>query len=98
MSWLSSIILAGALCVNHHPAKRSDHVTYGGLPPLAGYQRDHVIPLCLGGTDTRDNIQYQPWVEAHAKDQIEWQVCEAYCSGEITLKTAIQKMHDWKNY
>jgi len=77
------------LCVNGHPSLRQAGVTYyGGLPPKAGYQRDHRIPLCLGGADTRENVWYQPLDEARAKDAREWAACEAYCAGRITLEQA----------
>ena len=71
-------------CANRLPAD----VTYGGLRPRYGFQRDHVIPLCLGGPDARENVQYQPWPEARAKDRLEWSVCEAFCRGEISLEAA----------
>jgi hypothetical protein len=32
------------LCVNGHPAPRPSDVTYGGLPPHPGYERDHHRP------------------------------------------------------
>lgn len=76
------------LCINGHPAKRLPNISYAGLPPRHGYQRDHIIPLCLGGPDTRDNLQYQPLDQAYAKDQLERQACEQYCRGEITLDQA----------
>lgn len=76
------------LCVNGHPAPRDPNLTYAGLEPRHGYQRDHIIPPCLGGSDTRDNLQYQPLAEAHIKDHRERQACEAYCAGRITLDQA----------
>ena len=47
------------LCVNGHPAKRAPDVTYGGLPPRHGYQRDHIVSLGLGGPDIKSNVRYQ---------------------------------------
>lgn len=84
----TSVALALALCVNGHPAKRSPDVSYGGLEPRHGYQRDHCVPLGLGGPDTETNVWYQPIEEAHRKDLREYQVIEAYCRGEISLQEA----------
>ncbi len=86
-SWLALADTTPALCIAGHPAPRHN-VTYAGLPPRHGYQRDHVIPLCLGGPDTLANLQYQPLATAEVKDRLEWSTCEAYCRGEITLDQA----------
>ena len=75
------------LCVNGHPAHRAP-TTYAGLPPIPGYQRDHRIPRCLGGADSRENVWYQPLPEAHRKDALERQACEAYCRGALSLDQA----------
>jgi hypothetical protein len=72
------------LCIDGHPRKRDPNVTYAGLPPKHGYQRDHKIPLCAGGPDTADNVEYEPLDEAKFKDHYEWSMCEKMCRGEIT--------------
>jgi hypothetical protein len=95
------------LCINGHPAPRQP-TTYAGLPTAdigdqahpwctaTGCERDHIIPRCLGGPDTRDNIQYQPWPEAHQKDARERQACEAFCRGDITPDQARSQFHrEW---
>lgn len=73
-----------ALCVDNHPRPRSPDVTYAHMPHKPGYERDHIIPLCLGGPDTRDNLQYQPYPQAYVKDEREKQACEDYCAGPGT--------------
>jgi hypothetical protein len=76
------------LCINGHPAPRPHGVTYGGLPPRHGYERDHCLPLGLGGRDVPSNVWYQRLPEAHRKDHIEDYYIEAYCRGDITLAEA----------
>jgi hypothetical protein len=74
---------AQTLCVDGHPAHRRANVTYGGLPPKPGAERDHVIPLSLGGADTRaiarmralrarDNVRYQAWPAAGSGVRVIW--------------------------
>jgi hypothetical protein len=36
-----------------------------------GYVRDHIVPLCRGGTDSVSNMQWQTIAEAKAKDRWE---------------------------
>ncbi len=48
----------------------------------ADYQVDHIIPRCLDGPNTMDNLQLQLWDEARVKDVKEAEVCRAYCSGK----------------
>jgi hypothetical protein len=40
-----------------------------------GYVVDHKWPLCAGGPDAIDNLQWQTEADALAKDKIEWRVC-----------------------
>src|SRR6266704_3164112 len=42
---------------------------------LSEYELDHIIPLCLGGSNDRSNLQMQPIDEAHEKDKLEWKAC-----------------------
>jgi hypothetical protein len=79
---------SAGLCVGGHPAPRAPDVTYAYLAPRHGFQRDHIVPLCLGGSDTADNVQYQSLAEAHVKDTLEWRMCEDYCAGRISLGDA----------
>lgn len=79
------------LCSLGHPTKRPP-VTYAGLRPRNGFQRDHFIPLCLRGPDTKENVWYQPLDEAAEKDLEEWTLCEAMCRGEISLTQAVAQI------
>jgi hypothetical protein len=52
------------------------------------YELDHIIPLCLGGSNAPDNLQLQPWFNARKKDYIERETCQSYCAGRISLDAA----------
>lgn len=43
--------------------------------PCPGYIIDHVVPLCAGGEDHPDNMQWQTVADAKAKDREERQLC-----------------------
>lgn len=43
--------------------------------PCPGYIIDHIKPLCDGGTDSPDNMQWQTVDEAKAKDREERKAC-----------------------
>lgn len=60
---------------------RPTDLTYGGLAPRRGFERDHRVPLCLGGLDTRENVWYEPWPEYAEKNEVERHVCVALCHG-----------------
>lgn len=40
-----------------------------------GYVMDHVVPLCAGGADHPDNMQWQPVEAAKRKDSDERKAC-----------------------
>ncbi len=69
-------VVVGAVC----PARRPADLTYGGLTPRLGYRRDHRVPLCLGGTDTPENVWYEPTVESFLKDDAERNACRYACA------------------
>lgn len=52
------------------------------IPYRAGFERDHIVPLCLGGADDPSNMQYQPWGQAKEKDRLEAEVCRRVCDQE----------------
>jgi hypothetical protein len=45
------------------------------VPHCPGYVIDHIRPLCAGGGDAPDNMQWQTVTEAKAKDVIERRLC-----------------------
>ena len=42
-----------------------------------GYVVDHIVPLCAGGADSPDNMQWQTVHEAKLKDRDELALCRA---------------------
>ena len=86
-------------------ADRRDEVLLRyGLP--AGqhpdYEIDHLVPLCLGGSDDFSNLWPQPrhtiepkW-NAEAKDRLERLLCEMVCNGQLDIAAAQQAIAaDW---
>ena len=49
---------------------------------------DHIVPLCLGGSNDLDNIQIQTIGAARRKDTLEWEACRRVCAGELGLDEA----------
>lgn len=95
-----SISYAQPLCIHGHPAPRSHHVTYAGLAPRHGFQRDHLRSLGLGGLDVADNVRYQRCDRtgsygrcesgpAALKDADEHMAEEKVCSGRWAVEDAI---------
>lgn len=50
-----------------HPCPSTGKTT-GSCP---GYVKDHIVPLCKGGPDTPENMQWQTIAEGKAKDRWE---------------------------
>ena len=79
---LLSLVLTGLT-----PHQRSDAARHAfakatpcpssGLPtlPCPGYIIDHLVPLCFGGADRPDNMQWQTVSDAKKKDVFEKQAC-----------------------
>jgi hypothetical protein len=76
-----------------------------GLPPGThpDYEIDHLIPLCLGGSDDPSNLWPQPkrrieatW-NAEAKDRLEGKICKMVCAGQINEISTAQEdfASDW---
>jgi hypothetical protein len=73
-----------------------------GLPPGThpDYEIDHLVPLCLGGSDDQSNLWAQPrrsieptW-NAEAKDRLERFMCDMVCNGQLDLPTAQKAIAD----
>jgi hypothetical protein len=85
-------------------ARRDEILTRYGLPPGThpDYEIDHLIPLCLGGSDDPSNLWPEPrrsiepkW-NAEAKDRLERFMCDIVCSGQLDIETAQEDItKDW---
>jgi hypothetical protein len=65
----SSAVTAAFQRANPCPSTR---LPAGACP---GWIKDHVVPLCAGGLDHPDNLQWQTVDEAKAKDRDERKLC-----------------------
>jgi hypothetical protein len=85
-------------------ARRDEVLRRYGIAPGThpDYEIDHLIPLCLGGSDDPSNLWPQPrrsleetW-NAEAKDRLERLMCNMVCDGQIDIATAQQAFAtDW---
>jgi hypothetical protein len=75
-----------------------------GLPPgpHPDWEVDHLIPLCLGGSDRDANLWPEPRrsiekeFPAELKDDLEHRLCEMVCAGELDLRAAQKEIaNDW---
>jgi hypothetical protein len=71
---------------------------YGETGPPESYQEDHLISLELGGdpTDPR-NLWPEPYPRASAVDQMENDLNDRVCSGELSLAEAQRKETELKH-
>jgi hypothetical protein len=85
-------------------ARRDEILAEYGLPPgdHPDYEIDHLIPLCVGGSDDPSNLWPEPrrsiepiW-NAEAKDRLERRMCEMVCAGQLDIGTAQEAFaKDW---
>jgi hypothetical protein len=84
-------------------ARRDEILTRYGLPPGThpDYEIDHLIPLCLGGSDDSSNLWPEPrrtmeptW-NAEAKDRLERFMCDMVCAGQLDIGAAQEAIKDW---
>lgn len=81
--------------------KREVYALYGVHYTGPGkYEVDHLIPLCLGGSNSVRNLWPEsylttPW-NAHVKDRLESRLLALVREGKVDLKTAQSEIaHDW---
>ena len=59
------------------------------------YQFDHLLSLCLGGSNNLHNLWPMPVADAEAKAKLEFQLCERLKSGSITQAQAVREELSW---
>jgi hypothetical protein len=86
------------------PERRDEVLLRYGLPTgqHPDYEIDHLVPLCLGGSDDFTNLwppprrSIEPKWNAEAKDRLESRLCEMVCAGKVDLGTAQEDVaRDW---
>jgi hypothetical protein len=78
--------------------EQSSSIKRSMLPPghsAAEFELDHIIPLCIGGSNARSNLQLQDWPTAHLKDIDEARVCRMVHSGEMSCTEGREIMRTW---
>ena len=85
-------------------SRRDEVLKRYGLPPGThpDFEIDHLVPLCLGGSDDPSNLWPQPrrsieetW-NAEAKDKLEGLMCNMVCDGQIDVATSQEAFAaDW---
>ncbi len=61
----------------------------------SNFQYDHLLSLCLGGSNNLHNIWPMPWDEARQKARLENNLCIRLRNGNITQKAAIREELGW---
>jgi hypothetical protein len=80
--------------------KHQVYVEYGIDKNAGNYEIDHLIPLSIGGADTRENLwpeshDTKPW-NADVKDRLEDYLHVEVCAGHIALADAQKAIAaDW---
>jgi hypothetical protein len=91
--------------LRHWSRERDDRILAGyGLPtgPHPTLEIDHLIPLCLAGSDGDANLWAEPrrsiereW-PAELKDDLEHRLCEMVCAGSLDVREAQAEIaEDW---
>jgi hypothetical protein len=102
---VGEICSSGTRQLRHWGRARDDRIMseYGLSPgPHPDWEIDHLIPLCLGGSDEDRNLWPQPrrsierdW-PAERKDDLEARLCQMVCEGQLDVREAQQEIaSDW---
>lgn len=79
---------------------KRDGVSYP--QPTGDTELDHIIPLCLGGSNDAKNLFVEfaePRPGYKEKDKLENYLCDHVCSGEIDIDIAQERIaSDWYRY
>lgn len=80
--------------------EQSHAIKLSMLPPghsLGEYELDHIVPLCMGGSNDRSNLQLQTWDDAKRKDVDEVALCNLAHNGTLTCEEAQDTMRHWSS-
>jgi hypothetical protein len=81
------------------PYSESSAIKRSMIPPghtMSEYELDHIVPLCLGGSNNSSNLQLQPWPEARKKDELELMACRAVRSGRLSVEQGRALFTNWR--
>jgi hypothetical protein len=74
-----------------------DNVSYP--QPTGTTELDHLVPLCLGGSNSEENLWVQFAPEYKEKDKLENYLCDNVCDRKINITYAQQRIADnWYSY
>lgn len=60
------------------------------------YEVDHLVPLCLGGSNDLSNLWAESWPHAKRKDVLEKRLCAALRVGKITQAAAVEQIRGFR--
>jgi hypothetical protein len=99
LATVSFVALLGAEPTPRMPYSESSAIKRSMIPPghtMSEYELDHIVPLCLGGSNNSSNLQLQPWPEARKKDELEIMVCKAVRAGRLNIDAARSLFTNWR--
>ena len=80
---------ARAGAITHAPFWTSLRLPRVRASAITGIMSSTTRFRCVGGADSLENLQLQPWPEALAKDEDEINLCKAVCAGALTREEAV---------
>jgi hypothetical protein len=64
--------------------------------PAGAYEIDHLVPLCLGGSNDEANLWPEPAPSFEQKDRVELELHRLVCAGRVSLPAAQRAIAtDW---
>jgi hypothetical protein len=99
LATVSFVALLGAELTSRMLYSESSAIKRSMIPPghtMSEYELDHIIPLCLGGSNNSSNLQLQPWAEARKKDELEVIACKAVRSGRLSPEQGRTLFTNWR--
>lgn len=88
-----------ARCKRHvtKSMKKKIAQAYGGIPEeeWPNYEFDHLLPLCIGGSNDLKNLWPEPLDDAEEKDKLENEVCRGMRNGMLQQSEAVNRVLEW---